>query len=143
MTAIPCMRASAAILGEADDSQSSDSGRIGCEVVDPLVLSDWDRLVQGHPDSSVFHTSTWASVLAKSYGHRAAYLRITEQGRLMALVPIMEVSSILTRKRGVGLPFTDVCRPLLFNGCSIDQVVEQIVITGRSRGWKHVELRDA
>ncbi len=33
--------------------------------IDPIHDSRWDRLVEGHPESTAFHTSAWARVLTE------------------------------------------------------------------------------
>jgi hypothetical protein len=64
-----------------------------------------------------------------------------EGDRLRALVPVMEVNSLLTGKRGVSLPFTDYCEPILDDGIYFPDILNAITEFGKSRGWKHVELR--
>src|SRR6267378_7660562 len=84
-----------------------DRGRLS--IVNPIEYPDWDSLVAKHSDSSFFHTAAWARVLHETYGHTQWYFcRITEGG-LEALLPVMEVSSRWTGRRGVSLPFTDFC----------------------------------
>ena len=110
--------------------------------VDPRFEPEWDSIVERHAESSVFHSSNWAHVLCRSYGHQARYLKIERGGQLAALVPLMEVNSPLTGRRGVGLPFTDFCRPLLYQDMNFNDVRDAIFTEGVNRGWKHVELRD-
>ena len=86
-------------------------------VVDPTSDPDWDRLVASHPGSSFFHSAAWAKVLCKTYGHKPISLLLSRNGEPVALVPLLEVSSSFTGRRGVCLPFTDFCDPLFFSGC--------------------------
>jgi hypothetical protein len=66
-------------------------------------------------------------------------------GRLEALLPVMEVSSPWTGRRGVSLPFTDLCPPLqsLTSLSSPDDegLFTQALEHGRSRAWKYLECR--
>ena len=110
---------------------------------DPLVEPAWDDEVQALPGSSFFHGSAWARVLHQTYGHRPAYLCARRQGQLAAILPLMEVSSPLTGKRGVGLPFTDFSPALEATGASVPDLLEQALVHGRLRGWKYLELRGA
>jgi Acetyltransferase (GNAT) domain len=111
------------------------------EVLDPLQDSTWDRLVASHPAHHFFYSTCWAKVLCKTYGHKPLYLRCSHQGELKALVPLMEVRSVFTGCRGVCLPFTDFCAPLVFG----EQVWQDLVTTlsevAQARKWKHFELR--
>jgi GNAT acetyltransferase-like protein len=53
----------------------------------------------------------------------------------------MEVSSHLTGRRGVCLPFIDYCNPLVFDGSDISAILHTLSSLGRRRKWKYFELR--
>ncbi|MFN0127094.1 MAG: lipid II:glycine glycyltransferase FemX [Verrucomicrobiales bacterium] len=109
--------------------------------VDPLAGEDWDRCVAGHPEAGPFHSSAWARVLARTYGHRPCYLRFHRAGLTVALMPLMDVASRLTGRRGVSLPFADACDLLLFAPVSARLILDVLQRLGVERGWRHVELR--
>ncbi len=96
------------------------------EILDPLSDRRWDQLATLHPGCDIFHSSAWARVLCKTYRHRPFYLHLSQGSRTRALVPMMEVASILTGRRGVGLPFSDFCGPLLFDELALPLVVRKI-----------------
>ena len=83
-------------------------------ICDPVRNPGWDHLVALHRDAGCFHTSAWAKVLQQTYNHHPFYLRFSRGRRLTALVPLMEVRSPFTGRRGVCLPFSDACEPLIF-----------------------------
>jgi len=56
-------------------------------------------------------------------------------------VPIMELKSFLTGKRGVSLPFTDFCDPILNDGVNPQDLLNSINEYGEKAGWKYVEFR--
>lgn len=132
--------------GGALDQEGPSDGAI-TRWLDPGRKEDalaWDRDVSRHPGGSVFHGSAWARVLMQTYGHRPFYLRIESgNGEVLALVPLMEVSSRLTGRRGVCLPFSDTCEPLCFCSSVESLVLESIGRMAREREWKHVEIRGA
>jgi len=74
--------------------------------------------------------------LAETYGFQPVW-----QSAQAALLPLMEVDSWLTGRRGVGLPFTDNCAPLGDAGTDFQRLFEGAVELGRKRGWKAVEVR--
>jgi hypothetical protein len=114
------------------------------DFIDPIHDSAWDRLVSAHADASLFHHSAWAKVLASTYGHKPHYLNIRgEEDGAYALVPMMEVKSRITGNRGVCLPFSDFCSPLLAGAMDPNVVAGRILRLAREMGWKHAELRDA
>ena len=103
--------------------------------------SEWDSLVASHPDVSFFHSAAWAEVLSKTYAHEPIYLRCLQGDKLVGLVPIMEVNSPFTGRRGVCLPFTDFCNPLLFDEGVSTSTTEALFAVARDRKWKHLEVR--
>jgi hypothetical protein len=109
--------------------------------VDPLRDAEWDRTILAHPSAGIFHGTAWARVLCKTYGHTPVYLRCSRGSDLVALVPLMEIASRVTGRRGVCLPFADYCTPLMFDSRGLDEVMETLFATARARRWKHIELR--
>ena len=91
--------------------------RFEVSALDPTCDPHWDRLAASHPDFTVFHSSAWMRVLSKTYGHKPLVLCWSSKGEPAAALPILEVASPLTGRRGVSLPFTDFCEPLFFGKC--------------------------
>jgi hypothetical protein len=106
------------------------------QAVNPLEHPDWDAPLTRRPDFSFFHGRAWASVLAQTYGFAPVW---QVQGESM--LPLMEVRSWLTGRRGIGLPFTDDCAPLCRSAGEFQPLFDAAVQLGRSRGWKSIELR--
>jgi hypothetical protein len=115
------------------------------ELVDPRTDVAWDAEVASHPHSTVFHTAAWASVLQHTYHHKLLYARFSQTGTASALVPLAEIRSFLTGTRGLCLPFTDACEPLLSSTNAGDGPLDGLFSTlcdlGRRRGWKYLEIR--
>lgn len=53
----------------------------------------------------------------------------------------MEVSSSITGRRGVALPFSDFCPPLFFAEMQMSSLTKELSKLGRSRSWKYIEVR--
>jgi len=111
------------------------------ERIDPLAGDAWDSQVSTRIDHSVFHRSAWARVLAETYDHRPFYLRILVAGVEAALVPLMEVRSPVTGRRGVSLPFADFAGPLWSEPRQEAAVYQALLGVAAERKWKHLELR--
>ncbi len=60
--------------------------------------------------------------------------------RMIALLPLMEVKSRLTGRRGVCLPFSDFCGPLRF-GPEASAIGDGVARLEHEREWKYTELR--
>jgi hypothetical protein len=101
----------------------------------------WDRRLATNVGSSFFHGTAWASVLRQTYGFQPNYFAALAGEHLDALLPVMEVDSWLTGRRGVSLPFTDYCHPLAGDLPAFRQLFDKAVDYGRGRRWKYLELR--
>ena len=109
-------------------------------VENPLETPDWDNRLREFPDATPFHTTAWARVLTDSYGFQPVYLTAeTPGGR--AIIPFMEVRSPLLGKKGVSLPFSDFCPPLLQGDIEPQPLLEEALRIARQRRWKTVQFR--
>jgi Acetyltransferase (GNAT) domain len=117
------------------------SGSMETTFVDPLSEPRWDEWIHAHPEATSFHSTGWARVLSATYGHRPFYIRILSEGKTAALVPLMEVRSWLTGSRGVCLPFTDYCPPLVFEPLAAPAIFDTLNALARDRKWRYFELR--
>ncbi len=124
-------------FGEPGTSSKSLQMRI----LDPLHNPGWDAVVALHRDANCFHTSAWAKVLHQTYHHQPFYLQFSTGRRLAALIPLMEVRSLFTGRRGVCLPFSDACEPLVFDPQAEGLVRDRLVRFAQERRWKHLEIR--
>lgn len=106
--------------------------------VNPLGDEQWDARIDGFAGNSFFHGTPWLRVLHDCYAFSPCYILSTDTTGSCAVLPMMEVDSWLTGKRGVSLPFTDECAPL---GGHESELFEAAVALGRERRWKRIELR--
>jgi Acetyltransferase (GNAT) domain len=115
------------------------------EMIQPLDYPGWEDLVLTASNYSFFHSSNWARVLHESYGYTPVYWAAINDGRISAVIPCMEVNSILTGKRGVSLPFTDHCEPLLFERPASNELIPslaaRLIEYGKEASWSSIELR--
>ena len=91
--------------------------------------------------ATCFHTSAWARVLHQTYKHQPFYLQFFHRRRLAALVPLMEIRSPFTGRRGVCLPFSDLCEPLFFEPDVAGFVRDRLLSFAQQRRWHHLEIR--
>jgi hypothetical protein len=120
------------------------AGRVAAatpQVVNPLEAPDWNGLLAGFADYSFFHSAAWAKTLAGAYGYTPAYLVVEESGAVRGVLPLMEVNSRFTGRKGIALPFTDECGPLYDDCAWAHRLIQSAVALGKSRGWKSIEFR--
>jgi len=111
------------------------------EILNPSGQTDWNKILCRTPGGSFFHTVNWAEVLRESYHYEPIYLSIRKQGALQALLPVMEVNSYLTGKRGVSLPFSDYCEPIVTDAEQFQKLFAAAIALGKERRWRYLELR--
>ncbi|HEY9171550.1 MAG TPA: GNAT family N-acetyltransferase [Verrucomicrobiae bacterium] len=109
--------------------------------VNPLQVAGWDDLVSDFASATPFHTTGWLKVLRSTYGHTPRYLCQFSGQRLQACLPVAEVHSPLTGRRGVSLPFTDDCPALMAGNEAGPALWDAVLRLGRARRWKYVECR--
>lgn len=115
----------------------------GCtfEILSPLDEPGWDSVANFQGEAAAFHGASWAKVLQRTYDHYPVYCVVRDRGQLRAVLPLMEVSSPLTGKRAVSLPFTDECQPLGFTPPEYQRLLHLLVERGKARQWKYLECR--
>ena len=84
--------------------------------IDPLRDPRWRQLVERSPQGTAFHHPAWLQLLHSSYRYPvSACCLASDDGELMAGLPLATVASRLTGTRLVALPFSDLC-PVLRSG---------------------------
>ena len=111
------------------------------QIINPLESPTWDETLLSFNDSTIFHTSNWAKVLSETYQYKPCYFIATKNGKMTALLPVMEIKSLLTGKRGVSLPFTDSCEVMGESAEAVGQMIEELRHYGKKKGWRYFELR--
>lgn len=111
------------------------------QILDPLAVPNWDALISALPGSSFFHSAGWARVLEETYHYKPLYFAQIADGKLQALLAVMEVESWLTGKRGVSLPFSDGCELLALEDAGAKAVLSEARRYGTEAHWKYLEVR--
>jgi len=111
------------------------------QLINPVEHENWNNLLAATPGYSFFYTANWADVLRKSYHYKPLYLCSKGENAFVSLLPVMEVDSPLTGKRGVCLPFTDACEPIAENAQQFRTLFDTTVHMGRKRKWKYLDIR--
>lgn len=132
-------------MSDGTTTALADSGvAVGNAVIlriDPTADSHWDADLEACPGATFFHGASWARVMQGTYGFKPVYFVVRCSGRLESLLPMMEVDSWLTGRRGVSLPFTDECAPLCTGPDAFGPLYQTALDYGRIRHWKYLECR--
>ena len=97
---------------------------------DPLL---WDEKISEHEEATIFHSSAWAKVIDETYGHRSELYEISKE----CLLPITEINSKVTGKRGHCVPFADRCS-ILGNA---ENIPDEVIDVAQDRRWEKLEIR--
>ncbi|GMT46722.1 MAG: hypothetical protein IEMM0007_0288 [bacterium] len=114
---------------------------LNLKIINPINYNNWDELLLSTNNYSFFHTSYWARVLHESYGYRPLYFSVIDNGSLRFSLPLMEIKSRLTGRRGVSLPFTDYCEPIINEDIHFQDILDHLIEYGKQAGWKYIEMR--
>jgi len=112
------------------------------EILNPLDVSDWNTRLSPSSGESVFNTVEWARTLCDSYGYNPCYLSRRDGDGRSTLLPLMEVDSWLTGRRGVSLPFSDFCALIGLAADNVEAVVQELIALGQRRKWRYFEIRN-
>lgn len=111
------------------------------KIIDPLQYSEWNALLSASSNHSFFNTSEWATVICETYKYTPRYVTLIEDNKLLVMLPFMEINSMLTGKRGVSLPFSDSCEPIISNAVNFSDLLAYLFDFAKTSGWKSIELR--
>ncbi len=112
--------------------------------LDPLIDPRWSQLVDRHPRASVFHTRGWLEALARTHGYEPIVLTTCPPAaELTNGVVFCRISSWLTGRRMVSLPFADHCEPLVDGGATADEIIDSLPAALDRDDWKYIEIRSA
>jgi CelD/BcsL family acetyltransferase involved in cellulose biosynthesis len=112
--------------------------------IQPLQDPRWSELVHSHPRSSAFHSAAWLEALNRTYGYQPIVYTTSPPGaKLENGLVFCRVSSWITGRRLVSLPFSDHCEPLTDNAADQDLLLSAAAQTLHREKLRYVEVRPA
>jgi predicted N-acyltransferase len=109
-----------------------------------LELDDprWSDFVNSCVDTFPYHQVAWSQLLAECYSYDPFVVAVVNaDGDIVAGMPLMQVSSRLTGRRWVSLPFTDYCPPLCKDSQCLDILVEYLVSQQEKQSLSRIEAK--
>jgi len=110
------------------------------EIINPLAYEQWDNLILESNPYSFFHSYAWIKVLWESYGYKPNFFILNSKRGLPAVLPFMEVNSRYTGRRGVSLPFSDYCDPIIREEIAAQRLLEHAIDFGKTFHWKYLDM---
>lgn len=110
--------------------------------IQPLQDLRWAELVDKHPRSSVFHTVAWLEALHRTYGYQPIAYTTSPPGLTLENgIVACRVTSWITGRRLISLPFSDHCECLLNRAADEQVFLSALEQTLRREKLRYVEIR--
>lgn len=122
-------------------AMSGTNCRIDIEPVSPLETAGWDDWAADFASATCFHASTWLRAIHETYGHAILGWIARDGNRIVGMLPVVEIDSVLTGKRGVSVAFADLAEPLATSSAAVQALRDAAMDAGRARGWRTLEFR--
>lgn len=111
------------------------------EVVNPTKMENWDDALIADGRFTFFHSAAWLKVLCESYQYKPIYFARMANMQVDTMIPVMEIQSKLTGRRGVSLPFSDYCEPVVGQEIAFEEAIESVIRHGKKAEWRCFEFR--
>ena len=116
---------------------------IAVHTLDPLIDPRWPAFLARHPGASVFHTREWLEALRRTYGYDpVVYSTSAPDQALTDGLVLCRVSSWLTGRRLVSVPFADHCEPLVDGVSERTAIAAAVCKTVFRENLKYAEFRE-
>lgn len=110
--------------------------------IDPTKDPRWHAFVERAPASSVFHSVPWIEALRKTYHYvPVVFTTSPPTGALTNGIVFCQISSWITGRRLISLPFSDHCEPLCDSQDELNFIVRYLQAASEHERWKHLEVR--
>src|SRR5438105_7133455 len=110
--------------------------------IDPLCDPRWPEFLGKNPRASVFHTKGWLEALKRTYRYEPVAYTISAPGAELASAWVFcRISSWLTGRRLVSLPFSDHCEPLVNNSEHLEELSRVLRRKREEHHWDYIEYR--
>ena len=103
----------------------------------------WTRFVERAPGALPFHHPSWARLLADCYGYRPFALVLQDGDGVAVGIPVIEIRTVLGRRRWISLPFTDYLPPLARSEHLVPLLVSEMGAARQAQRISQVEIRAA
>ena len=110
--------------------------------LDPVRDERWGAFLEAHPEASIFHTRDWLQALWQTYGYVPVAFTTAPPGYpLTNGLPFCRISSWLSGRRLVSLPFSDHCAPLVESSEQLRLLLGYVQENAALEKWSYIELR--
>jgi CelD/BcsL family acetyltransferase involved in cellulose biosynthesis len=101
----------------------------------------WASFVERVPGALPFHHPSWARMIADCYGYQPFALVLGDGDGVAAGMPVLEIRSLLGRRRWISLPFTDYSPPLARDARLLPSLFAALDAARKAERISRVEIR--
>lgn len=102
----------------------------------------WLNWVSSFSSANIFHHPVWIGLLAGCYGYKPIYLTMQDgRDHISSGLPLLKITSLLTGRRMVCLPFTDFYQPIITNPKDMPAFIELLEKWRKKHDSCPIEIR--
>jgi len=122
-------------------TQTNNAISVDVTVGKPPAPLLWDDYVRAHNEGSIFHLSGWGQAVQSAYKYNALYLTAQQGGRIVGVLPLVDIKSPLLGRSLISMPFSVGGGPLADDDCALKALISEAVSIGAKAGVKYLECR--
>src|SRR5262245_60156365 len=104
------------------------------------MSGEWDAFVRTRPESTGYHLWAWREVFERGLDHPCHYLTARENGRIVGVLPLVEVRSWLFGRALSSLPYVNYGGVLAEDDATADALVSEAGRLAEDLGLSYVVL---
>ncbi|HEX5414407.1 MAG TPA: GNAT family N-acetyltransferase [Chloroflexota bacterium] len=114
----------------------------GVTRVESEIPPGWTDFVAASDGATIYHDAAWLEVIARTYGFQPRVFTLTNgSGEIGAILPTFLVTSRLTGRRLISLPYTNAAGPLHRPGVDDTPLLDAAIELARKEACRYVEVR--
>jgi serine/alanine adding enzyme len=114
---------------------------ITCKSEGEAVSHLWDEFVCASPSATLSHLYSWRQAIAEAYGHKTFYFTARQDGKIVGLLPLVQVKSRLFGNVLSSMPFQDYGGIIANDEEAFRALLDQALSLEKECGAKSLELR--
>lgn len=123
--------------------EQPDNANLRATLIDPVEDGRWPGFIGRHPAATPFHQPGWTSAVSEVFGYEPRFQVLEDTGgEILAAWPTMLVTSRLTGRRLVCLPFCHRAGPLIDSELQAKKLLRALVDDAKALRAGSVEVRD-
>ncbi len=117
------------------------SSTYNVETLTNCTIDKWNDFVVKCDEATFFHRAEWRTIIEKAFGHKTFFLYAESNNDVAAILPLVQVKSILFGHCLVSTPFCVYGGPAYNSEDALNAILEKACDLARSMSVDYLELR--